>query len=221
MSEDDYVSTRFRDRREAGRLLAEHLDWLSIEPNLVVLALPRGGVPVAYEVARALQAPLDILIVRKLGVPCDEELAMGAIASGGVRIVNSEVTEGYGVTEETFLREEEHESAELIRREETYRGKRSPLETDGKTVILVDDGIATGSTIRAAIASLRQRGVHRLILAIPVAPLVVISDLRNQVEQIVCLLTPEDFGAIGWWYEDFSQTTDGEVMALLDASSSW
>lgn len=213
------MSTRFRDRREAGRLLAERLTVLAGEPDLLVLALPRGGVPVGYEIARSLHAPLDILVVRKLGLPGQEELAMGAIASGGVRILNREVTEGCGVSPETILRVEELETEELARREQTYRGKRAPLDPGGKTVILVDDGIATGSSIRAAITSLRKRGANGLIVATPVAPMSVIGDLKDQADRIVCLLTPEDFGAIGWWYEDFSQTTDGEVRALLDAAA--
>lgn len=209
---------RFRDRREAGELLALELAHLKGKSDCMVLALPRGGVPVGYELSRILHAPLDVLIVRKLGVPGHEELAMGAIATGGVRILNESVVSALGIDREGIASVEERESRELARRETTYRGGCPPLDVTGQTVILVDDGIATGATILAAVESLRRRGAARIVVASPVAPASVVSMLRRHAEEVHCVMTPEDFGGVGWWYEDFSQTEDREVRRLLEAA---
>ena len=206
---------RFRDRREAGRLLGEVLKQHAGRPGLLVLALPRGGVPVGYEVARALNAPLDVMLVRKLGVPGHEELAMGAIASGGVRILSKDVVSTLGIADREIAAVAAVEEEELARREKAYRGDRSPPDMKGRTVILVDDGLATGSTMRAAAAALRAQGVERLIVAVPVAPPETCEALRSEVDEVVCALEPEPFLAVGLWYEDFSQTTDEEVRELL------
>lgn len=211
---------RFRNRQEAGELLALELAQYADRKDLVILALPRGGVPVGYELSRVLHLPLDVLIVRKLGVPGHEELAMGAIASGGIRLLNTNVISALGVTPEAVAAAEQREWTELERREKSYRGNLPPLDVGKKTVILVDDGIATGSTMMAAIASLRQRGVGYIVVASPVAPESVISSLRNVAEEVVCVLRPKDFGGVGWWYEDFSQTSDEEVHGLLKRESS-
>lgn len=208
--------TRFRNRSEAGRLLAMKLTHLADHPGLLVLALPRGGVPVAFEVARALHAPLDILVVRKLGVPGHDELAMGAIATGGVRLLNQPVIAALGITPEAVMEVDHREQAELQRRELSYRGSRPPLDVTGRTIILVDDGIATGSTMQAAITSLRHRGIRRLVVAVPVAPDSVVTNLGRLADEVVSVLMPRDFGGVGWWYDDFSQTSDGEVHRLLD-----
>jgi len=166
-----------------------------------------------------LHLPLDILVVRKLGVPGHEELPMGAIASGGIRLINPHTLSALGISGEAVAEVERRELVEMERRERSYRGNRTPLDVREKTVILVDDGIATGSTIRAAIASLRQRGVHRIVVASPVAPESVITSLRSLAEEVVCVLKPKDFGGVGWWYEDFSQTSDEEVHRLLNGKS--
>ena len=210
---------RFRNRREAGELLALELAHLAGKSDCVILALPRGGVPVGYELSCILHAPLDILIVRKLGVPGHEELAMGAIATGGVRILNESVVSALGIGREAIAGVEKRELEELARREKTYRGNRPPLEVEGKTVILVDDGIATGSTILAAIEVVRRLGASRIVLASPVAPASVTEVLRRHAEEVHCVLTPEDFGGVGWWYDDFSQTEDEEVRQLLEAAN--
>ena len=210
---------RFRDRREAGELLALELSHLAAKPDCVILALPRGGVPVGYELSCILHAPLDVLIVRKLGVPGHEELAMGAIATGGVRILNESVVSALGINRGTIALIESRELQELRRREQTYRGDRLPLEITGKTVILVDDGIATGSTVLAAIEAARRRGAARIVVASPVAPASVAEMLRRHADEVHCVLTPEDFGGVGWWYDDFSQTEDIEVSRLLEAAN--
>lgn len=207
---------KFRDRRDAGRALAGELEKYAGRDDLLVLALPRGGVPVGYEVARELHAPLDVFLVRKLGVPGQEELAMGAIASGGVRVLNRQVVEMLGLTDPTIAAVAATEQEELERRELAYRGDRPTLDVRGKTVILVDDGLATGSTMRAAAMALRQQEPERLVVAVPVAAEETCEQFRDEVDEIVCAMTPEPFYAVGLWYEDFSQTTDAEVTDLLE-----
>jgi putative phosphoribosyl transferase len=207
--------SRFRDRRDAGRYVAEQLAEYAYHPNVLVLALPRGGVPVGYEVARALDAPLDVFLVRKLGVPGHEELAMGAIASGGVQVLNDEVLRTTNVPDAVIERVARREAGELERREREYRGDRPAPDVRGKTVILVDDGLATGSTMRAAAAALRQQLPARLIVAVPVAAAETCDDLRAEVDSVVCAITPEPFYAVGLWYDEFEQTSDEEVRELL------
>jgi predicted phosphoribosyltransferase len=206
---------RFRDRYDAGRRLAEALAGYRGRGDVLVVALPRGGVPVGYEVARALGAPLDVMQVRKLGVPGHEELAMGAIASGGVRIVSESVVEALGIPERVIATVAAAEAQELERRERIYREGRHFPEVRGRTVILVDDGLATGSTMRAAAAALRSLGADRLVAAVPVAPRESCDAMREVVDDVVCALMPERFQAVGEWYEDFSQTSDQEVSELL------
>jgi predicted phosphoribosyltransferase len=204
----------FRDRREAGRLLATKLTVYANHPDVVVLALPRGGVPVAYEVARALDAPLDVFVVRKLGVPGHEELAMGAVATGGVRVLN-DVVRHLGVPASLIEAVTNHELRELERRERLYRGNRPPLDVRNRTVILVDDGLATGSTMRAAVQALRQQQPASIVVAVPVAAPESCEEMRTQADAVICAVTPEAFHAVGLWYRDFSQTTDEEVRGLL------
>ena len=209
----------YRDRHDAGRVLASKLDRYAGRQDAIVLALPRGGVPVAAEVARHLGVPLDVFIVRKLGVPGYEELAMGALASGGVRVLNQEVVGELGISEPVIERVVAVQQQELARREQLYRGGRPPLDVAGRTVILVDDGLATGSTMRAAVAGLRQRAPSRVVVAVPVASTSTCEALAGEVDDIVCAQTPEPFLAVGLWYEDFSQTTDEEVRAELDRAA--
>ena len=209
------MTHRFHDRREAGRLLAEKLGAYAKRPDVLVLALPRGGVPVAYEVARALQAPLDVFIVRKLGVPGYEELAMGAVATGGVRVLNEEIVRGLGIPEYVIDAVTTWERQELARRERLYRGERPPPDVRGRTVILVDDGLATGATMHAAIAALRQQQPARIVVAVPTASREVCDAFRAEADDVICAITPEPFQAVGLWYEDFSQTSDDEVRELL------
>lgn len=213
------IYPRFRDRTDAGRRLAERLAKFVGRPDLLVLALPRGGVPVAYEVARALGAPLDIFLVRKLGVPGQEELAMGAIASGGVRVLNPDVVSMLRIPEHVIDAVTRREQAELERRERVYRGERAEPDVRRKTVILVDDGLATGSTMRAAATALCQHTPGRLVIAVPVAAPETCEAFRREVDEIVCAMTPEPFQAVGLWYDDFSQTTDEEVHELLRRSA--
>jgi predicted phosphoribosyltransferase len=205
----------FRDRRDAGRRLGEGLADYAGRPDVLVLALPRGGVPVAYEVARALDAPLDVFLVRKLGVPGREELAMGAIATGDVRLLNEEVVQGLRIPPEVIDRVAEAEREELERRERAYRGDRPAPEVRGKTVILVDDGLATGTSMRAAVAALRQMHPTRIVVAVPISAASTCEEFRDEVDEVVCTVTPEPFYAVGLWYEDFSQTGDEEVRDLL------
>jgi len=205
----------YRDRTEAGKRLAERLTDYADRPDVLVLALPRGGVPVAYEVARALQAPLDVFLVRKLGVPGHEELAMGAIATGGVRVLNDEVVDYLSIRGEVIDAVAADELRELERRERAYRGDRPAPDVKGKTVILVDDGLATGSTMRAAAAALRRQRPARIVVAVPVSAPQTCDEYRMGVDEIVCAVTPEPFHAVGQWYADFSQTTDEEVRELL------
>lgn len=218
VSQKGNMQTRFRDRTEAGRLLARALAAYTHRSGVVVLALPRGGVPVAFEVAHALGGPLDIFVVRKLGVPGHEELAMGAIASGGVRVVNEEVVSSLGISEAAMEIVAKRELQELQRRERTYRNGRHAPDVSGSTVILVDDGIATGSTMRAAIQALRKLGAGRIVVATPTAAWYTAQEMQTEVDEFVSLLTPEDFGGVGRWYENFSQTTDEEVRQLLERS---
>jgi predicted phosphoribosyltransferase len=213
------VSTGFRDRMHAGRLLAERLSEDAGRDDVVVLGLPRGGVPVAFEIARALDAPLDIFLVRKLGVPGHEELALGAIATGGTRVLNTELVESLGIPLEWIEAIDAREMRELERRERAYRGDRPPPDLTGRTVILVDDGLATGSTMLAAVQAVREDEPKRVIVAVPVAPQDVCHALRDHAEEVVCLLTPASFGGVGAWYSDFSQTTDEEVKELLELTS--
>jgi len=207
------MALRFANRREAGKQLGEKLRNFAGRGDVLVLALPRGGVPVAYEVAFALNAPLDVFVVRKLGVPGQEELAMGAIASSGVRVLNADVT-AY-VDQEVIEVVTRREQEELTRREQLYRGDRPARDVRGQAVILVDDGLATGSTMRAAAMALRQMEPAQIVVAVPVAPAETCAEFRKEVDDIVCLVTPEPFMAVGLWYADFSQTTDEEVRELL------
>lgn len=204
----------FRDRRDAGRQLASKLASYS-EPNSVVLALPRGGVPVGYEVARALEAPLDIFLVRKLGAPGHEELAMGAVASGGVSVLNEDVVDALGIPQSIIERVTAREIEELNRRERLYRGGRPAPDIQGRTVIVVDDGLATGATMRAAIQALRLQQPARVVVAVPIASPEICEALRSEADDVVCAMTAEPFVAVGNWYEDFTQTTDDEVQRRL------
>jgi len=205
----------FRDRSEAGRELGKSLAGYAGRNDVIVLALPRGGVPVAYEAARALGAPLDIFLVRKLGVPGQEELAMGAIASGGEIVRNTELIRQLGISEDDFDAVVHREAKELQRREAAYRGDRESRELSGKTVIVIDDGLATGASMRAAVEALRASRPARIVVAVPVAAREVCADFARRVDEAVCLFTPEPFYAVGAWYHDFSQTSDDEVRALL------
>jgi predicted phosphoribosyltransferase len=207
---------RFRDRREAGRLLAQLLRAHAGREDVVVLGLPRGGVPVAYEIARALGAPLDVFVVRKLGVPGHEELALGAIATGDTGVLDERTVQILGIQPEQIHAIIAKEKRELERRERAYRGQRPPPDLAGRTVVLVDDGLATGSTMLAAVRAVRDAGPARVVVATPVAAPEVCDSLRAEADEVVCLATPRPFGAVGAWYEDFSQTTDDEVRLLLE-----
>lgn len=209
----------FRDRVEAGRRLAERLDGYAGRSDVVVLALPRGGVPVGREVADALDAPLDVLVVRKLGAPFQPELALGAVATGGVRILNERLLDEIRVPEEVLEEVTARERRELERREAAYREDREPVPVEGKTVVLVDDGVATGSTLRAAVASLRERGPARIVVAVPVAAAETAAALEEEVDELVCPLTPEAFFGISEWYRRFPQVSDEEVRGLLGGAS--
>ena len=206
------------NRTEAGRLLASQLEAYTNRTDVLVLGLPRGGVPVAFEVAKVLQAPLDICLVRKLGVPKRKELAMGAIASGNVMVINDEVVDWLQIAPETIEQVVVAEQQELERRDRLYREGRPMPVVINRTVILVDDGIATGSTLMAAIETLKQQQPKSIIVAVPVAPLSVYQKLKTVVDKVVCLITPESFRSISLWYEDFSQTTDEDVRYLLSGS---
>ena len=209
----------FRDRTEAGQLLARRLKRYADRPDVIVLALPRGGVPVAYEVAKALHAPLDVFLVRKLGVPGQEELAMGAIATGGIRVLNEDVVRMLNIPPRVIDSVAAQEARELERRERLYRGDRPAPDMTGRTVILVDDGLATGSSMRAAVAALRQKNPNRIVVAVPIAAAATCREFEAEVNEIVCYATPEPFYSVGLWYEDFSQTTDEEIRQLLERSS--
>ena len=205
----------FRNRTEAGRVLAQELSAYANRDDVIVLALPRGGVPVAFEVAHALHAPLDVFVVRKLGVPGHEELAMGAIASGGVLVIEPSVVEDLSIPMEVVLDVAAREEQERLRREREYRGDRPAPEVRGRTVILVDDGLATGSTMRAAVAALKKSQPAKIVVAVPVAVRSTCEELAEEVDEVVCARTPEPFYGVGEWYADFSQTTDEEVRELL------
>ena len=213
------MQSRFRDRVEAGRRLAADLTEYAHRPDVVVLALPRGGVPVAYEVARALGAPLDVFVVRKLGIPGHAEVAMGAIATGDVRVLNESLVRSVRIPRDVIETVTAREREELARRERLYRGNRPPVDIRGRTVILVDDGLATGATMVAAVRALRQRGPARIVVAVPIAAPETCDAMREEADDVVCTMTPEPFHAVGIWYEDFSQTTDEEVRDLLARSA--
>jgi len=206
---------RFRNRTDAGRQLAEKLAAYANRPDVLVLALPRGGVPVAFELARAFGAPLDVFLVRKLGVPGYEELAMGAVATGGVRVLNDEIVRGLGISEHEIDAVVARELRELSRRDRLYRGDRPPSDVAGRTVILVDDGLATGATMRAAVQALRQQQPGRIVAAVPTASPDTCQVLKAEADDVICAITPEPFFAVGHWYDDFTQTTDDEVRELL------
>lgn len=207
---------QFTNRTEAGRLLATRLEEYSNRKDVIVLALPRGGVPVGYEVARVLNAPLDVFLVRKLGLPGQEELAMGAIASGNVRVLNEDVVFYTGVSKEVIDLIARREQRELARREQLYRGTSAPLNVGGQTVIVVDDGLATGSTMRAAVKALRRLGPARIIVAVPVAARATCESFESDLgSACVCVMSPEPMHGVGLWYRDFSQTSDEEVCNLL------
>ena len=209
------MQERFLDRSDAGRQLALALAPYAGRSDAIVLGLPRGGVPVAFEIALALEAPLDVFVVRKLGLPGHEEFGIGAIASGGVRVVDDNVLRAYGVDEETLDRITERERRELQRRERSYRDDRPFPDLRGRLVILVDDGLATGSTVRAAVAALRAEGPREIVVAVPVGAHETCDALGAEVDDLICLWTPDHFYAVGLWYENFDQTTDDEVHELL------
>jgi len=209
------MNARFKDRKDAGRILADKLSKYTNHPSAVVLALPRGGVPVAYEVAQELGLPLDVLIVRKLGVPNHEELAMGAIASGGIRFLNRSVIESLRILPETLEAVEQREALELMRRESIYRGNRSPIQVEGRIVILIDDGIATGSTMRVAIQLLRAQHVQKIIVATPAAPPLAKWEIEPLVDEFIAVVLPPDFYGVGQFYEDFAQMDDDTIYELV------
>jgi putative phosphoribosyl transferase len=209
----------FRNREQAGQILSERLKHYANRSDVVVLALPRGGVPVGVEVAAALRAPLDVFVVRKLGAPQQPELAMGAIASGGVRVLNDEVVHVLNLSNEAIERVAEVERRELERRERLYRDNRRFPDLTDQVVILIDDGLATGSTMRAAARAVRQHRPGRIVVAVPAAAAETCEELTHEVDEIVCVITPEAFRAVGLWYEEFPQTTDEEVRDLLARSS--
>jgi len=209
------MNARYRNRFEAGRVLAGLLRHHADDPSIIVLALPRGGVPVGFETARALRAPLDVFVVRKLGMVGHEEFALGAIASGGVRVLNTEAIRTLNIPAETIEAVAAREEEELERREVAFRGDRPPLDVRERKVILVDDGLATGSTMRAAVVALRQQHPQTITVAVPVAAAETCHEFRPDVDEVICARTPEPFLAVGLWYDDFTQTSDEEVRALL------
>jgi predicted phosphoribosyltransferase len=211
--------TQFRDRSEAGKLLAAQLAAYANQQDVIVLALPRGGVPVAFEIAQALHAPLDVIVVRKLGVPGQEELAMGAIATGGIRILNKDVVQFLFISDEVIDKISAQELQELERRERLYRGERPAYDVRSRTVILVDDGMATGATMHAAVAALKQLQPARIIIAVPTAAPSTCEELAAEVDEFVCLIRPDPFIAVGYWYRQFSQTSDEEVRSLLERAN--
>jgi predicted phosphoribosyltransferase len=213
------MSRPFADRADAGRVLARELSAYANRKDVVVLALPRGGVPVAYEVARELNAPLDVFLVRKLGAPGQEELAMGAIASGDVIVVNDDVVKALEISREAIAAAVDHERQELARREAIYRGNRLPVDVEDKTVILIDDGLATGSTMRAAVAALRNKNPARIVVAVPVGAASTCAELGSIADDCICAIAPEHFRAVGLWYDDFAQTDDAEVCDVLNRTT--
>ncbi len=206
---------RFKNRSDAGKTLAAKLQVYANRPNAVVLGLPRGGIPVAFEVAAKLGLPLDVLAVRKLGVPGHEEFAMGAIASGGIRVLNEEMIRSLNIPKETIESVAKKQGEELERREQVYRSDRPRLDVRDLTVILVDDGLATGATMRAAVRALRKQKPVSIIVAVPAAAPEACEELGDEADDIICAITPDPFFSVGSWYEDFSQTTDEEVSQLL------
>jgi predicted phosphoribosyltransferase len=211
----------FQDRYEAGRLLASKLRSFANHPDAVVLALPRGGVPVGFEVAKTLNLPLDVFVVRKLGVLGYEELAMGVIASGGVRVLNEDLIRSANIPDEVVDAVAAEEERELERREREYREGRPPIDVKDRTVILVDDGLATGSSMRVAVLALRNRKPRQIVIAVPVASPQTCAEFESEVDQVICAVTPEPFWAVGQWYKDFSQTSDEEVRDLLRRAASF
>ncbi|SMB91712.1 phosphoribosyltransferase [Deinococcus hopiensis] len=209
----------FQNRQEAGRRLADHLLALGPWPDTTVLALPRGGVPVAFPVAQTLKAPLDVFLVRKLGLPGHEEVAMGALAPGGIRVLNEDLVRRLRVTPQAIAAVEAREQAELSRREAAYREGREAAAVRGRTVLLIDDGVATGATLRAGLKALQALSPSRVVVAVPVAPREVCRVLEAEADHVVCLTTPSDFMAVGQFYADFRQTTDAEVRGLLTRAS--
>lgn len=210
---------RFRNRAEAGQMLADHLEEYAGRDDVVVLALPRGGVPVGFGLARRLKAPLDICLVRKLGVPGHKELAMGAIAGGGICVLNDAVVAEFRLTDEDIARAAIAEGREIERREHLYRNGRPRVELRGRTVILVDDGLATGASMRAAVLAVREYAPAQIVVAVPVAAEPTCDEFRSAVDQVVCVMTPEPLLSVGSWYEDFAQTTDEEVCELLERAA--
>lgn len=215
------MTTQFKDRTEAGQALATRLTSFANRSDVLVLALPRGGVPVAAEVAKKLNAPLDVFVVRKLGLPGHPELAMGAIATGGVRVFNGDVINSMQIPDEVINAVTAEEFKELQRRERSYRDDLPPPEVEGKTVIVVDDGIATGSTMMAAVAALRQLGAGRIVVAAPVIARDTFYQIHNAADEVAAVIAPEEFYGVGAWYEDFSQTTDDEVRHILGKANHW
>jgi putative phosphoribosyl transferase len=213
------IELPYRDRRQAGRIVAQQLHQYADREGLIILGLARGGVPVAYEIAASLDAPLDVFVVRKLGVPGREELAMGAIASGGVRVLNSEVIAALKIQKAIIQEVTEREERELSRRENELRGANPPLYLEGKSIILVDDGLATGATMRAAIQALKLHNVKRCTVAVPVGAPRACAQVQAQVNEVLCPAIPESFRGVGQFYEDFTQTTDEEVRDLLSRAS--
>lgn len=211
----------FRNRLDAGELLANRLAAYAGRPEVIVLALPRGGVPVGYAVAKAMRAPLDVMVVRKLGVPGHAEFAMGAIASGGEYVLNRELVQSLGVPGQLVEATARQELAELERRERLYRAGRPPLQLRGCTVILVDDGLATGASMRVAVKAVRKTQPARVIVAVPVGSPDTCSEMGKEADEVICDFTPEPFNAVGLWYEDFSQTSDEEVQRLLEEARHW
>lgn len=209
----------FIDRKEAGEKLSQHLKKFAGRSDTIVLGLPRGGVPVAYEVSKKLNAPLDIFLVRKLGVPGHAELAMGAIASGGVRIINTDVVNSLNIPQEVIDMVGNEEAVELERRSSAYRGNRSPLNLKDKITILVDDGLATGSSMRAAVTAVEKLNPKKIVVAVPLAAQETCRYFQDYVDEVVCLMTPEPFYGVGYWYQDFSQTSDDEVVDYLNQAA--
>jgi len=215
------MERRFIDRENAGQILAQKLKPYANHPDTVVLALPRGGIKVAFGVAQTLKLPLDIFMVRKLGVPNQPELAMGAIASGGMRVLNQDILSHLNISSEYIETEAQRQNKELRRQENYYRNGRPALALRNKTVILIDDGLATGASMRAAISALRQQHPKRIIVAVPVASVASCAELKKEVEEIICEKTPEPFFSVGMWYDDFSQTSDEDVRDLLQCAQEW
>ena len=213
------MAVKFLDRRDAGRQLAEKLAGYADDPGVLVLGLPRGGVPVAYEVARSLHAPLDVFVVRKLGVPGHRELAMGAVASGGMRVLNSDVIKAFGIAPSAVESVAAAELLELARQHRTYRGNAPLPKLSGRSIIVVDDGLATGSTMRAAVGTLRQSNPARIVVAAPVAAVETARRIREEADGVICLSEPSDFQAVSAWYDDFSQISDEEVRKFLASAS--